>query len=454
MEICKNVLITALSLFSISSFSQIPSEIEDVNVYGINKLPARTMVWPGSTLQLAERSTYDTNEWVTSLNGNWSFHWVPEPSIRPVDFYKMDFDISGWKTIPVPSTMERQGYGTAIYTNSVYPFKVDPPRVMGEPNKSFTTYKERNPVGSFRREFEVPADWKNKQLILHFAGVSSAMFVWVNGQKVGYSEDSRLPADFNITNYVSPKGKNIVAVEVYKYSDGSYLEDQDYWDVIYAYPQLAGGFVWDWVDQSLYKNLPNGKKGHLYGGDFGDKPNDGNFMINGLITSDRTKNPHYEELRKVYQPVAIRLIDKETIEIKNYELTGNLNNYVFSYEVLEDGKPASSGILPAVDKWITPYVRPQENANRTEMRWLKIGKADGFQIIADSTSTFSASAWPYTQQTLENSTHDYLLVNHKNTTLNIDCIQMGVGGDNSWGMPVHDQYMIYPGKYSLVFYIQ
>jgi len=1040
-------------------FSQIPTEIEDVRVFGINKLPARTTVWPSASLDKAQKSTYDNNEWVKSLNGNWSFQWSPEPSKRPVDFYRTDYDISGWKTIPVPSTMERQGYGTAIYTNSTYPFKVDPPRVMGEPDKWYTAYKERNPVGSFRREFEVPANWKGKQILLHFAGASSAMFVWVNGQKVGYSEDSRLPADFDITNFLLPNKKNTLAVEVYKYSDGSYLEDQDYWrlsgiyrdvflravpkttlwdvyaqpdvdlktdngkvslwvspanftkkaaknlsvslsvkspsgafilqqkefklpafkkgfspemalqtidlgkvqlwycenpvqykvlvelkqkgkvieacelpvafrktevkgnvilfngkplkirgvnrhefspdqgwyitseemekdiqlmkqaninfvrnahypadprwyalcdrygmmvmdeanveshglsyhkrilpgdqpdwtvvcvdrmkrmvvrnrqfpsvvmwslgneagygtafmemykltkatdpekrlvqyadmnlaadmdsqtypslfwllehvqnkakrkgeqgqssneeqhgkypsgkpfvmneyahamgnslgnfqdywDVIYAYPQLAGGFVWDWVNQSMYKDLPNGKKGHLYGGDFGDQPNNGNFMINGLIASDRTKNPHFEELRKVYQPVAIRLIDKENIEIeiKNYELTGNLNNYVFSYEVLENGEPASSGILPVADvksletkrfsfknqirfdankevfisfkftlgentlwaekgytvaweqfkftdkrnlgftldntikskpaiqsdstflqikinntslkinkksgllaeynvngkdlitnemrfnfwraltdndkgwkaqdklkvwkteaqnyevksfdfkpatgcqlnfnalilfkgtktsatlnysifadgtlkmevefnipektpavprlglqvevdsaynhiswygrgphenyldrktsaafgsykstvaQWITPYVRPQENANRTELRWLKLeNKAgNGINIIADTTSTFSASAWPYTQQTLENTKHDFELINHKNTTLNIDCIQMGVGGDNSWGMPVHDQYMIYPAKYRFGFYI-
>jgi len=1055
----KHVILTIYIFISGWSFSQIPTEIDDVKVYGISKLPARTTLWPSANVENAQKSDYDNNEWVKSLNGNWSFYWSHEPSVRPIDFYKPDFDISGWKAISVPSTMERQGFGTAIYTNSTYPFKVDPPHVMGEPKNWYTTYKERNPVGSYRREFEVPADWKRKQIILHFAGVSSAMFVWVNGQKVGYSEDSRLPADFDITNYLLPNVKNTLAVEVYKYSDGSYLEDQDYWrlsgiyrdvflravpkttlwdvyaqpdvdlktengkvslwvssanfskktaknlsltfsvkspsgelilpqkeqklsalksgfapemalqtidvgkvqlwysenpvqykvlvelkqkgkvieayelplafrktevqgntilfngkplkirgvnrhefspdqgwyiteaemekdiqlmkqaninfvrnahypadprwyalcdrygmmlmdeanveshglsyhkrilpgdqpdwtavcvdrmkrmvvrnrqfpsvvmwslgneagygnafmamnkitkatdpekrliqyadmnvaadmdsqtypslywllehvqnianrkgeqgqssneaqhgkypsgkpfvmneyahamgnslgnfqdywDVIYAYPQLAGGFVWDWVNQSMYKNLPNGKNGHLYGGDFGDKPNDGNFMINGLIASDRTKNPHFEELRKVYQPVSIRLIDKENIEIeiKNYELSGNLNKYTFSYEVLEDGEPASSGILPVVDvksletkrfsfknqihfdknkevfisfkftlreqtlwaekgytvaweqfkmsdkrnitlaidksvklkpiiqsdsaflqvtakntslkinkktgilaecsvdgknliasemrfnfwraltdndkgwkaqdklkvwkteaqnyevksfdfklttdnqlkvnvlilfkgtqtiaalnytvfadgtlkievefnipkktpavprlglqveldsaykhiswygrgphenyqdrktsaafgiykstvaEWVTPYVRPQENANRIELRWLRMeNKTDkGISIVADNTSSFSASAWPYTQQTLENTTHDFELVNHKNTTLDIDCIQMGVGGDNSWGMPVHDQYMIYPGKYGFGFYI-
>jgi beta-galactosidase len=498
-----------------------------------------------------------------------------------------------------------------------------------------------------------------------------------------------------------PSGKPFLMNE-YAHAMGNSLGNfQDYWDVIYAYPQLAGGFVWDWVNQSLYKNLPNGKKAHLYGGDYGDKPTDGNFMINGIIASDRTKNPHFEEFRKVYQPIAIRLVNKEgiEIEIKNYELSGNLNNYTFGYEVLEDGTLTASGTLQSIDllpmqskqyifgnqikfdknkevfvkfkfalsgntlwadkdyvvaweqfklsdkrniyisqnsksnekpivkadsnylqvttkntflklnkksgllagyivdgdtliagemrynfwraltdndkgwraheklkvwkaeadnytvqrfdykmgvdnqinvsalvlftgtktsatlnyilyangmvkmdiefdipvktpavprlgfqmevsnkfnqlkwygrgphenyrdrktsaafgiynssvnEWVTPYVRPQENANRSELRWLHLdnNKGKGFQIIADSVSTFSASAWPYTQHTLENTKHDYELVYHKNTTLNIDCIQMGLGGDNSWGMPVHDQYMIYPGKYKFGIYIQ
>jgi beta-galactosidase len=112
--------------------------------------------------------------------------------------------------------------------NIKYPFKVDPPRVMGEPDKSFTSYKERNPVGSYVRDFEVPDEWKGMRVILHFGGVRSAMFVWVNGQQVGYSQDSRLPAEFDITDALKP-GRNRLAVEVYKFSDGSYLEDQDFW---------------------------------------------------------------------------------------------------------------------------------------------------------------------------------------------------------------------------------
>jgi len=1044
-------------LFITRSIGQIPTEIEDVAVFGIHKLPARTAIWPSSSAQKAKESDYSTNERVKSLNGTWDFHWSPNPQSRPVDFYKSEFDISNWKTIQVPSTMERQGFGTAIYTNSVYPFKPEPPYVMLEPDKNYTTFTERNPVGSYRRTFEVPADWGNKQLILHFAGVSAAYFVWVNGHKVGYSEDSRLPSDFDITNYCNLKGNNTLAVEVYKYADGSYLEDQDYWrlsgiyrdvflravpkkalwdiyaqpdvdlqnnqgnvslfvtpvnfttkstknltlnvrvasletkktlatrtvklptltsgfsteialdplpvgavelwynekpvqytvsveliekgkvleayqlpiafrkmevhgnvllfngkplkirgvnrhefspdqgwyitpqemekdillmkqanlnfvrnahypndprwyelcdkygmmvmdeanveshglsyhkrvlpgdspawtkvcvdrmkrmvvrdrqypcvcmwslgneagygtafmemnaatkamdpekrliqyadmnlasdmdsqtypslywlldhvqnkalrkgergetsnvaqhgaypsgkpflmneychamgnslgnfqdywDVIYKYPMLAGGFIWDWVNQSFYKDLVAGKKGHLYGGDFGDKPNNGNFLINGVIASDRTKNPHFEEMRKVYQPIVMKFLNTDSLQIQitNYQLAENCNAYDFNCEVIENGVVTSNRVLPAlnlsplettnismlnsvrydktkevfvtlsfalksgnlwaekghvvayeqfkincgtrilpemssvlnkkplveedsanihllannnqftiskktalptsfvsygdslicramhfnfwraltdndvgwgaanklkvwkeeannyavksiemtenadkqvliscdlffektqmrvslqyvflqdgklkmdvrfdipagnppvprlglqfgmkngyenirwygrgphenysdrktsaifgiykstVKQWITPYVRPQEHANRCDLRWLCLldNSGKGLRIESSGERYFSASAWPYSQCELENTTHDFELTNESYNTVNIDCAQMGVGGDNSWGMPVHNEYMIVPGKYGYSF---
>jgi beta-galactosidase len=1057
----KPLLLIILSCIIHSSVvgQAVPTEIEDVAVFGINKLPARTAFLPSSSVVAAEKSSYEANEWTKSLNGSWSFCWSPNPQSRPVDFFNPTYNTSSWKTIIVPSTIERQGYGVALYTNVTYPFKVNPPFVMGVPDSNFTTFKQRNPVGSYRRTFTVPAEWKNKQIILHFAGVSSASFVWVNGHKVGYSEDSRLPAEYDISKYLNDNQVNTLAVEVYKYCDGSYLEDQDfwrlsgifrdvflravpkitlwdlyakpdlnlqnnqgtislfvstanfnsqilknatlsvvvkspagkivlpakefritdimpgfaperalqtinlgkvdlwyhekpvqysvlvelrqqgkvleayclplafrkvevkgntmlfngkplkirgvnrhefspnqgyaiskeemekdlilmkqanvnfvrnahypndprwyelcdkygmmlmdeanveshglsyhrrilpgdkpdwtkvcidrmkrmvirdrqypsvilwslgneagygtsfmamkdttmaidhekrliqyadmnlaadmdsqtypslywlldhvqnkalrkgergetsnieqhgtypsgkpfvmneyahamgnslgnfqdYWDVIYKYPILAGGFVWDWVNQSLYKKLPNGKKGHLYGGDFGDKPNDGNFMINGIIASDRSTNPHFEEFRKVYQPIAIKLVSKDsvTIDIKNYQLGENIKNYQFSYEIIENGIVTSSKILPSLDlkplesvrlnylnqvqfhktkevfvtfrfslknntlwakkgfvvaweqfklngsdykvlasgvisapkteikqdtsfvkiivgnaaikinkktallaeyivandslianelrfnfwraitdndkgwgapnklkvwktestnynvksfeiknlsdnqvgincslvfngtqsaaninyivyptgiikmsvdfdipvktpavprlglqmdmnkkyanvswygrgphenyqdrktsasfgiyhstvnEWVTPYVRPQENGNRGELRWLSFvdNNGKGIKFEADGARSFSASAWPYSQKTLETTTHDFELSPSKYNTVNIDCIQMGVGGDNSWGMPVHDEYMIKAGKYSYGFYI-
>jgi beta-galactosidase len=157
--------------------------------------------------------------WFVSLNGTWRFHWSPCPANRPVEFHQPDFDTSGWDEIDVPSNWQLKGYDPPIYTNVKYPFpNPDPPRVP----------QDDNPVGSYRRAFALPPDWRGRRVILHFAGVSSAFYVWVNGRQVGYSQGSRTPAEFDITDCVRD-GENVLAVEVYRWSDGVYLEDQDFW---------------------------------------------------------------------------------------------------------------------------------------------------------------------------------------------------------------------------------
>jgi len=218
---------------------------ENPNVIGINKLPYH------STLQLPSKES-ECKE-IISLDGEWSFHWSKNPDERPVDFYKMDYDVSSWDKIEVPGNWQTQGYGTPIYTNISYPFKRDQPRVMGEPDKNWTAYETRNPVGSYVTTINIPTTHSSKSsptsrskkssptfrpsakvgelegaYILHFGGVKSAMYVWVNGQKVGYSQNSMSPAEFDITKYLH-EGQNKLAVEVYRWSDGSYLEDQDMW---------------------------------------------------------------------------------------------------------------------------------------------------------------------------------------------------------------------------------
>ena len=162
----------------------------------------------------------------------WKFKWVKEPSLRPVGFEMLDYDVSGWETIKVPCSWQaygangKGGWGTALYTNARYPFKMNPPYVMDEPPKNFTNYDARNPVGSYRRDFELPASWKGDRVFLKFDGVDSFYYLWVNGKYVGFTKDSRCAAEYDVTDIVKP-GKNTVALEVYRYSDGSYLEDQD-----------------------------------------------------------------------------------------------------------------------------------------------------------------------------------------------------------------------------------
>ena len=155
-----------------------------------------------------------------SLNGDWKFHWVPRPSDRPADFFEPGFDVSGWDEIPAPSNWELEGYGYPVYRDESYSFPANPPFVP----------HDDNPVGSYRRDFELPAGWAGRELFLRFDGVYSAFFVWANGAFVGYSEGSRTPAEFRITEQARP-GRNTLAVQVFRWSDGSYLESQDFWRI-------------------------------------------------------------------------------------------------------------------------------------------------------------------------------------------------------------------------------
>jgi|WetSurMetagenome_2_1015567.scaffolds.fasta_scaffold00004_140 beta-galactosidase len=154
---------------------------------------------------------------ILSLDGIWKFNLVKSPDQRPYWFFKDDYDTRDWKDIQVPSNWEMKGYDVPIYVNISYPYKNDPPRIQ----------HDYNPVGSYKRTFYVPSDWDGKEVFLHFGAVASAFYVWINEQPVGYSQDSKTPAEFNITKYLK-NGKNSISVEVYRWCDGSYLEDQDF----------------------------------------------------------------------------------------------------------------------------------------------------------------------------------------------------------------------------------
>ena len=206
----------------------IPKEIEDPECLGINKEPYHATLMPYANLAEALKANRHASSLCVSLNGLWKFNWVAWPQQRPVEFYKPDFDVSGWKEIKVPSNWQVEGYGTPYYSNFNYIFQKDFPHIMSEPPKKFTAYKERNPVGSYRREFNLPTSWNGRRTFITFDGVDAGFFLWVNGKKVGYSVNSRNAAEFDLTNYVKP-GKNTIAVEVYRFTTGSYLEDQDMW---------------------------------------------------------------------------------------------------------------------------------------------------------------------------------------------------------------------------------
>ena len=204
---------------------------ENETIFAINKEPGHVTYIPFPSVEsLKADKSFDqpwlepSSSYYQSLNGNWKFNWVKQPSERPADFYKMNYDVSSWKEIPVPSNWEMHGYGTPIYTNITYPHKNNPPFI--QPQRGYTNETEVNPVGSYRRNFSIPSDWDGKEIFLHFDGVYSGLYVWINGKKVGYSQGANNVAEFNITDYVKV-GENTIAAEVYRWIDGSYIEDQD-----------------------------------------------------------------------------------------------------------------------------------------------------------------------------------------------------------------------------------
>jgi beta-galactosidase len=191
---------------------------ENPQLVAVNRFPAHAtgLPFPDEAAVLS-RDPANT-PWMMNLNGPWQFHLAPNPDTLPEGFFTEDFDASGWDQIEVPGNWMMQGYDKPIYCNVKMPIPNTPPFVP----------QEDNPTGLYRRTFDLPADWEERRVILSFGGVESAFYVWVNGQKIGFSKDSRLPAEFEISDYVKP-GQNTVVTEVIRWSDGSFLEDQDHW---------------------------------------------------------------------------------------------------------------------------------------------------------------------------------------------------------------------------------
>jgi len=194
-------------------------EWENPEVYQINREEPRATFYNYSSVSNALKAEgWQASPNYKSLNGIWQFYYADSVQARPVDFYKDDFSTQGWDTIEVPSNWEMKGFGLPIYTNVKYVFPANPPYIPHEMNN----------VGTYRRNFEIPKNWDGKEVYLHFEGVSGATYVYVNGQMAGYNEGSKTPAEFNITPFLK-KGQNLLAVQIMRWSDASYMEDQDFW---------------------------------------------------------------------------------------------------------------------------------------------------------------------------------------------------------------------------------
>jgi len=258
-----NRKIQTLLLLLAVAFSVKSNDWENPNVFQINRESARATFIPFGDVNSAISGNYELSPWYQTLNGKWKFMWSPTPDQRPIDFFNSDFNSQNWKQINVPGNWELQGYGIPIYTNIKYPFPKNPPYIS----------HDDNPVGSYRRYFNVSENWRNRRVFLHFEAGTSAMYVWVNGKKVGYTENTKSPAEFDITEFVKT-GKNLIAIEVYRWSDGSYLEDQDFW-------RLSG------IDRNVYLYSTD----NIRITDFFAKPDiDANYKNATLSTDIKIKN--------------------------------------------------------------------------------------------------------------------------------------------------------------------
>jgi len=227
----KKLIVIVLSMLFFTHFEVLAQnstgnlpDWENPQVIGINKEPAHLsfMHYPDRIGALADSGLEVHTPYYKSLDGQWKFKWSKNPAERPKDFYKTNYNVSKWANIRVPASWQTEGFGKAIYLNIKYPFHPDypahPPLI----------HQDYDPIGSYRTTFTIPNDWNGRDIYIHFGGVKSAFYIWVNGEKVGYSQGSMTPAEFNLTSYLK-KGVNQLAVEVIRWSDGSYIEDQDMW---------------------------------------------------------------------------------------------------------------------------------------------------------------------------------------------------------------------------------
>ena len=219
----KKVLLLGLaSLSLLGTQAQTFKEWQDANINEVNRAPMHTNFFAYENTEAADKAVKEDSKNFMTLNGTWKFNWVRHADQRPTDFWQTSFNDKGWDLLKVPAVWELNGYGDPIYVNVGYAwrsqYKNNPPFV---PN-------EENHVGSYRREIVVPADWNGKDIYAHFGSVTSNMYLWVNGKFVGYSEDSKLEAEFNLTHYLKPGQKNLIAFQVFRWCDGTYLEDQDF----------------------------------------------------------------------------------------------------------------------------------------------------------------------------------------------------------------------------------
>jgi len=273
---------TIYMIFTLQAFSSGQAEWENEQIFALNREPGHATLIPYNNRDKALNCDRSASENYYSLNGSWKFKWIRNPAQESGEFYKSDHAVKNWDNIKVPGCWQLQGFGTPIYTNVQYPFRpVDPPLIPDD----------YNPVGFYRRSFSAPDNWQKRQVFIHFDGVRSAFYLWINGKQVGYSEGSSTPAEFNITPFLRA-GENNIALKVFRWSDGSYLEDQDAW-------RLSGIYR----DVYLYSTPPVHVKDFFVKTEFGQNYKNAVLNLNATIDnfSDRTISDYVVKV-SLYDP--------------------------------------------------------------------------------------------------------------------------------------------------------
>lgn len=387
-------------------YSQVKSlkEWEDPEIFDINKEKAHASFIPYNTISDAFSMEPDRSTFVRSLNGMWKFNWEIKPEDRPKDFYKTIYDDSNWGEIPVPGNWELNGFGTPVYVDLGLPFFKDFPNVP----------HDYNPVGSYRHSFIIPDEWDEKNVFIHFGAVRSAMYLWINGEFVGYSEGSKTPAEFNITDFIS-LGVNSIAVEVYRWCDGSFMEDQDFWRLsgidrdVYLYVssdiRIRDFFIKADLDNTyqhgilsadieIQKLRKTDKENYFANLILADK--EGNVIINTL--SDPIKfrrnsiKVHFEEL--VNNPVKwtaetpnlyttiISLLNKDTIPVECMSVgTGFRKVEISDGQLLVNGVPV---LLKGVNRHEHDPVKGHVISEESMIRDIKLMKQNNINAVRTS----------------------------------------------------------------------
>ena len=290
------------------------TEWQDEKVNSINRAPMHAHYFAYESSEAAAAGVPENSANYLTLNGIWKFNWVADADRRPSDFWRADFNDRGWDEMPVPGMWELHGYGDPLYVNVAYAwdnqYKNNPPYVP----------VENNHVGSYRREIEVPASWAGREVFAHFGSVTSNIYLWVNGKFVGYSEDSKLECEFDLTRYLKPGEKNLIAFQVFRWCDGTYLEDQDFW-------RLSGVAR----DSYLYSRPKKFISDIRVTPDLDATCTDGSLKVNVTVPSKST--------------VALSLFDADGASVASTTLTGS-------------GDLSTVFTVPAVNKWTaeTPYL--------------------------------------------------------------------------------------------------